>query len=1159
MKVAGEIIGRQDRDGMLRRSLERIIQLYTDKSHFVYELLQNAEDAGATSIKFIQYADRLEVFHDGRAFTIENLQGLCDIGKSDKIGDLNQIGEFGVGFKSVFGICEKVMLYSSPTEDMLAENCHPFSVEIQDFTKPVDIEDEPIPGEYTTRFVFPYAVGQTFSGFASIDKLNEKVSERLKNLGVNTLLFMRNLQLIEYEIKIPGEEAQGSYRLNKEIINDHCTVASMPESENDKGEGPISFLKFTKPIDNGVSHRTIDIAFTFAINKYGAYNFKKAKDPFISVYFPTETESKLHFIVQGPFRTTPNRSSVPADDDENKHLAQQTAQLLCESILEMREMGYLNLSILKVLPIDRDAFYAYELFKPLYDGVRKLISEEEVLPTRNGGFVSADEALIARGQDLPEVFTDEKISELMWNRVDYKWLPTNITETSQYKDAFYYLRDDIGIKVIRPEDLKDYLNTNKKFLPSQSDEWLIKMYKLYETIPNVFQEKSGNILDAMIVKTAKGKFVAPYRKSGGAYLPNVFLPSDEVSSDDVDMVDEGIYSQCKSFFEKVLHLTKPNQYEYFVKNLKKRYQSLEGLDRLDADRYVFDLRFLILYGLNPEYSSEVETLICEFFAIKTRTGWVRPFSEVVLFPQTESGLNLEAYYKNISDDVFFVDYEWYQARGIGYKELSTFGVSDSILENENLTWGRCYFPEPGSYFDRSREWRGSDEFRWKLTINKIEAALCYISNNPRAKDSKIKSNTIFRLLQENEEKLVGTVWVRGHSDLNKYDEPASIIRILRNEQEYNYALSDWNGKWLYTESGELVSQGQISKRDLNTALYGKVKLDSDLYDLLGFKKNKVDQIESAVKEYDQLPDEKKESYFAIELERRFGISIEDLNQTYGNRFGHDSGGGFSAYYDDDDEFEFPTSNVKNWDALKKHAAQVLCYANPVKYEYVVRSIRTSRPQDDVRAYLMNMYRVGGTYKYACQLCHEPHSSVEMCQLEPNPDVELDPLNLCLCRGCAAEFRKLRNNEYLIGELIDEIMNLDEDEIGEQDPVSINIEDQDFWFTQTHIAEIKELMLLKKEAKRGKYSSGSVATPRTGSGEPGTDTPDDDPLQNGLNVYFDYVGKRVLHKKNNEKATVTACDGKYIVLKFDSDTSDGEGKKFSLKTCLENGVIEILDE
>ena len=112
--IADIIKTAQDKDGMLRRALERIIQLYTDKSHFIYELLQNAEDAGAKSIRFVQYSDRLEVYHDGKPFTPENLQGLCDIGKSDKVDNLNQIGEFGVGFKSVFGICDKVRLYSVP-------------------------------------------------------------------------------------------------------------------------------------------------------------------------------------------------------------------------------------------------------------------------------------------------------------------------------------------------------------------------------------------------------------------------------------------------------------------------------------------------------------------------------------------------------------------------------------------------------------------------------------------------------------------------------------------------------------------------------------------------------------------------------------------------------------------------------------------------------------------------------------------------------------------------------------------------------------------------------------------------------------------------------------------------------------------------------------
>lgn len=86
--IAGQIKSTQDKDGMLRRALERIIQLYTDKSHFVYELLQNAEDAEASRIKFVQYDDRLEVFHDGKPFTSQNLQGLCDIGKSDKADNL---------------------------------------------------------------------------------------------------------------------------------------------------------------------------------------------------------------------------------------------------------------------------------------------------------------------------------------------------------------------------------------------------------------------------------------------------------------------------------------------------------------------------------------------------------------------------------------------------------------------------------------------------------------------------------------------------------------------------------------------------------------------------------------------------------------------------------------------------------------------------------------------------------------------------------------------------------------------------------------------------------------------------------------------------------------------------------------------------------------
>jgi hypothetical protein len=191
-------------------------------------LLQNAEDAGAQNIKFIQHAECLEVLHDGIPFTIENLQGLCDIGKSDKVDNLNQIGEFGVGFKSVFGICDTVKLFSTPDnyKGEFEGTCSPFAVEIRDFTRPVDIPYSAVAHGYTTRFEFPFCVGFSFSGFKTVKLLNDALSSRLQNLGITTLLFMRNLESIEYEILTTGQAISGCYLLDKQEINDHCSLIS---------------------------------------------------------------------------------------------------------------------------------------------------------------------------------------------------------------------------------------------------------------------------------------------------------------------------------------------------------------------------------------------------------------------------------------------------------------------------------------------------------------------------------------------------------------------------------------------------------------------------------------------------------------------------------------------------------------------------------------------------------------------------------------------------------------------------------------------------------------------------------------------------------------------------------------------------------------------
>ena len=506
MSIAQRIKEKQDKDGMLRRALERIIQLYTDKAHFVFELLQNAEDAEAQNIKFVQYEDYLEVLHDGKPFTSANLQSLFDIGMSDKVDNLNQIGEFGVGFKSVFSICETVQIESTPDNFRNSKigDAEAFGLKIINFIDPKDKPTVKLDKPYTTKFVFPYAAGLPFSGFKTIDDLREKLTDKLENLNATTLLFMKNLQSIEYEVFTSGNQSKGCYRLSKTKINDHCVrvqALSDKEAVANKSNNDLSYLVFSKETDVFRAKRSIDIAFAFREIE-NDWEFIPLPNATISVFFPTETESKLKFIVQGPYRTTPNRSSVPFTDPSNQKLAQETAQLLYDSVLELKEIGKLNLSFLCVLPLNKVDFYseswvrykgkyssvvsAINLFAPVYDWTKKLFLYEDCLPCRNGHYSKAQYVKLVRSKELAEVFNEDELTSLLMSQNQLYWLPEVLTSSNtEYQELYSYLNKTLNIAVISPENLSGHLNANEAFLISKKDDisWLTKFYNFLTSVP----------------------------------------------------------------------------------------------------------------------------------------------------------------------------------------------------------------------------------------------------------------------------------------------------------------------------------------------------------------------------------------------------------------------------------------------------------------------------------------------------------------------------------------------------------------------------------------------------------------------------------------------------------------------------------------------------
>ena len=214
---------------------------------------------------------------------------------------------------------------------------------------------------------------------------------------------------------------------------------------------------------------------------------------------------------------------------------------------------------------------------------------------------------------------------------------------------------------------------------------------------------------------------------------------------------------------------------------------------------------------------------------------------------------------------------------------------------------------------RVPSWNTSGDFRWKMSIDLLKEALLYISQNPRELDSVFKSQAILLELLNNDNKLQGDVIIGG-STPNLYGETCEAIKVLKGERNRS-----WDGKWIYMDPQNVVSPKTISKYDIPLMIYGdKLRLDSDLYSLLGFKRTEADEVDDIKK---QIPQKQLDAYFESELKKRFGMTSADLLERIGSEEREQQN-------NIEETLQFPVANVRNWESLNKHAAEMLCYASP---------------------------------------------------------------------------------------------------------------------------------------------------------------------------------------------------------------------------------------
>lgn len=459
-----------NRENGFEEGIKRLLtELYPDNAHFIYELMQNAEDPRASRVRFALMNDSLEFEHNGdRLFTLKDVESITSIGASTKRDDPTSIGKFGVGFKAVFAYTNTPEIHSGK-----------FHFRIHDLVVP---ENHGVPEIATvdreTRFVFPFDHPTKHAETAV-----EEIAKGLRALGDNTLLFLSHIRSIEYLLP---DGTKGSL----ERV-DHKEGRIEIRATHPGGQETVShWLRFQKLVSvtdekGETESRQISIAYRIeeeSGNKKRRSDWKivSVEPGEVSIYFPAEKEtSKLRFHMHAPFASTVARDSV-RDCDANNQLRDYIAELVVESLEIIRNQGMLTMSFLAVLPNREDSLS--DFYEPIRQAIVKAFNDQPLTPTRSGAHASAT-SLYRGPARIAEVLGDEGLS-LLADSTHPLWA-ANPPQQNQREDRFL---DSLNIhnwgwsefseELSWRENDEDNRAPIEEWIARQKDDWVMRFYAL---------------------------------------------------------------------------------------------------------------------------------------------------------------------------------------------------------------------------------------------------------------------------------------------------------------------------------------------------------------------------------------------------------------------------------------------------------------------------------------------------------------------------------------------------------------------------------------------------------------------------------------------------------------------------------------------------------
>lgn len=990
--------------GQGTRHLSFLGRLYTDRTHFIFELLQNAEDAGATRILFSLFDDRLEITHNGRLFNERDVRGVCGVGEGTKTEDLTQIGKFGIGFKSVYAYTATPEVHSGGE-----------GFKIENYVRPYAVPPKPAGNSWTTLFVFPFNTGVILPETAC-----KEIGVRLRNLSARTLLFLRKINEIEY--KLPS--STGGVYLREEIARGPGRQVSVIGQNNSKDEEE-NWLIFERLVPVPGNSETVRVEVSFRLEAEAEAEDKagknperivKVKDSPLVVYFPTEKTTRFGFLIQGPYRTTPSRDNIPKDDEWNETLVKETAELIGDILPEIKDLGLLSVSFLEALPIRTEDFPDDSMFYPIVESVRNTLIKEELLPADDGSFVSAENAKLASADWLRKLLQQDQLKLLYQTKL--KWIHGDITERGRH-ELWKYFREELEIEELTPDGFVRKIDL--PFLDNQSDHWMIDFYAQLPNQKALWKKGSGSYWDAdgplrkkPFIRLQDGSHVRPF---GDDEKPNAYLTTKKLIDARLPTVktEIGGHREARPFllsdlkipeFDIVAEVTEHVIPKYTTSNPPQKDEHFQDIAKIQ-EAFQTD---------SQEKRKRLKDALedAPFILSRSSISGVETYRapKILYFPDA----SLEIYFSGNSKFGFVSSS--YQVSVLDV--FANLGVSSEIRVH-------CR-SETGSHDYVSLEYksgyrRGLRGFDPDISVEGLSCAL----QKPSIEKSQIIWN---KICVPYSHCIKGKVLRSSRQDFSHNASTYKEEDLVSGE--FGKLLID--SPWLPTGNNEFKQPAEISLDELPN----QFERDEKLADLLGMKKDVV-----------------------AKLAEQAGIALGMLEYVKNNP------GEIERLIKEDaarkERPTFPIRPVSNPERRQERLGEQLPNAPDKEYEKRERSVRTTNGAIDPVTWLRNQY-TNEADQMVCQICKEemPFRKRDGAHYFEKKEVlsrkylpkEHEVQYLALCPLCAAMYEEyVKNDEDAMADLKEKLVSADDCDV----PLTLGDVETSIRFVETHYHDLKVII------------------------------------------------------------------------------------------------------